>query len=178
MLNVARLSAARVRIEKLLAKLFDKAHAKISSIMAVRTFTMPESGHASVTSPQPPLSDASSSLLYNTEHKPANPHERQNGITFEGQDKLPKLPIPDLESTCKNYLEALKPLQTKWEQNDTAAAVQEFLRDEGPELQSRLKKYASGKTSYIEQFCTSLSHTKYLLRKFGSVNILASYREF
>lgn len=178
MLNVARLSAARVRVEKLLAKLFDKAHAKISSIMAVRTFTMPESGHASVTSPQPPLSDASSSLLYNTEHKPANPHERQNGITFEGQDKLPKLPIPDLESTCKNYLEALKPLQTKWEQNDTAAAVQEFLRDEGPELQSRLKKYASGKTSYIEQFCTSLSHTKYLLRKFGSVNILASYREF
>lgn len=139
---------------------------------------MPESGHASVPSPQPPLSDASSLLLYNTEHKPANSHERQNGITFEGQDKLPKLPIPDLESTCQNYLEALKPLQTKWEQYDTASAVQEFLSGEGPELQSRLKKYASGKTSYIEQFCTLLSHTKYILRKFGPVTILVSYREF
>lgn len=146
--------------------------------MAVRTFTMPESGHASVPSPQPPLSDASSSLLYNTEHKPANSHERQSGITFEGQDKLPKLPIPDLESTCQNYLEALKPLQTNWEQHNTAAAVQEFLSSEGPELQSRLKKYASGKTSYIEQFCTLLSHINYILRKFGPVTILVSYREF
>lgn len=143
--------------------------------MAVRTFTMPESRYASVTSSQPPLSDASSSLLHKTEHKPATSHERQNGITFEGQDKLPKLPIPDLESTCQNYLEALKPLQTKWEQNDTAAAVQEFLRGGGPELQSRLKKYASGKTSYIEQFCTLSSHTNHILRKFGPVTLHTSY---
>jgi len=27
------------------------------------------------------------------------------------------------------------------------------LKSEGPELQERLKKYANGKTSYIEQFC-------------------------
>ena len=93
------------------------------------------------------------------EHHLAPPHEHKNGITFAGQEMLPKLPIPDLESTCQNYLEALKPLQTNREQKDTAAAIRDFLKDEGPELQSRLKKYASGKTSYIEQFCTLLSHT-------------------
>lgn len=77
------------------------------------------------------------------------PHE---GITFASQDKLPKLPIPDLASSCNKYLAALKPLQSPREQSDTRRAVQEFLRHEGPELQEKLKKYAEGRTSYIEQF--------------------------
>ncbi|KAI9792334.1 MAG: hypothetical protein M1816_002559 [Peltula sp. TS41687] len=74
------------------------------------------------------------------------------GVTYAYQDKLPKLPIPDLESTCKRYLEALKPLQSAREHEDTVAAVQEFLKKDGPQLQERLKKYATGKSSYIEQF--------------------------
>lgn len=74
--------------------------------------------------------------------------------TFASQDKLPKLPIPDLESTCKKYLTALKPLQTHREHRDSVGAVQQFLKADGPELNERLKKYATGKTSYIEQFCT------------------------
>lgn len=126
--------------------------------MALPTFSLLESHHASLSSSLPP-SNASSSLFHNPEHDFAPPHERKNGITFAGQEMLPRLPIPELESTCQNYLEALKPLQTNREQKDTAAAVREFLRGEGPELQSRLKKYASGKTSYIEQFCTWSSHT-------------------
>lgn len=75
------------------------------------------------------------------------------GITFAAEDKLPKLPIPDLESSCNKYLQALKPLQTAREHADTKVAVDEFLKTDGPELQERLKKYATGKTSYIEQFC-------------------------
>jgi len=75
------------------------------------------------------------------------------GITFAAQDKLPKLPIPDLESSCKKYLAALEPLQNRREHSDTKAAVDDFVRTEGPELQERLKKYATGKSSYIEQFC-------------------------
>ena len=75
------------------------------------------------------------------------------GVTFAAQEKLPKLPIPDLESSLEKYKEALFPLQTHREQADTASAVSEFLKSEGPELQSRLKKYAISQTSYIEQFC-------------------------
>jgi carnitine O-acetyltransferase len=79
--------------------------------------------------------------------------KHKQGITFAAQDKLPKLPIPELESTATKYLAALKPLQSSRERADTKQAVEEFLKSEGPELQERLKEYATGKTSYIEQFC-------------------------
>jgi len=82
----------------------------------------------------------------------SNQPKHQQGITFAAQDKLPKLPIPELESSTTKYLAALKPLQTPREHAETQQAVEEFLRSEGPELQARLKKYANGKTSYIEQF--------------------------
>lgn len=82
-----------------------------------------------------------------------NDRQIKPGITFAGQDKLPKLPIPELGSTCKKYLDALKPLQNIHEHEETESAVQEFIQNEGPELQERLKKYATGKTSYLEQFC-------------------------
>ncbi|KAK5660968.1 hypothetical protein OQA88_12343 [Cercophora sp. LCS_1] len=76
----------------------------------------------------------------------------KGGVTFAHQDKLPKLPIPDLERSCGRYLAALKPLQSNREHADTKRAVEEFLRGEGPELNEKLKKYAEGRTSYIEQF--------------------------
>lgn len=80
---------------------------------------------------------------------------RGGGLTFSGQDKLPTLPIPALDHTCKKYLAALKPLQGPREHSHTQRAVEEFLRTDGPELQEKLRQYAVGKTSYIEQFCTS-----------------------
>lgn len=76
----------------------------------------------------------------------------EGGITFAAQDKLPKLPIPELEKTCEKYLAALRPLQSPREHAETKHAVREFLKSEGPELQEKLKKYAEGKSSYIEQF--------------------------
>ncbi|CAI4212523.1 unnamed protein product [Parascedosporium putredinis] len=76
----------------------------------------------------------------------------ERGITFAGQETLPKLPIPELEQTCDRYLAALKPLQSYREHADTKHAVREFLKNEGPDLQEKLKKYALEKTSYIEQF--------------------------
>ncbi|ROV97735.1 hypothetical protein VMCG_07396 [Cytospora schulzeri] len=81
-----------------------------------------------------------------------NEEKSYPGVTFAHQDRLPKLPIPELESSCKKYLAALKPLQSAREHSDTRQAVQEFLRHEGPELQEKLKNYAEGRTSYIEQF--------------------------
>jgi carnitine O-acetyltransferase len=76
------------------------------------------------------------------------------GITFAAEDSLPKLPIPDLESTLKKYLSSLDPLQTAREHADSERAVADFLRTSGPELQEKLKAYSEGQTSYIEQFCT------------------------
>lgn len=81
-----------------------------------------------------------------------NPKSKQ-GITFAHEDSLPKLPIPDLEGSCKKYIAALKPLQSPKEHSDTVLSVSEFLKADGPVLQDKLKKYASGKNNYIEQFC-------------------------
>ena len=85
-----------------------------------------------------------------------NLFESKPGVTYASQDNLSKLPIQELPVVCKKYLEAVKPLQTKREHAETVAAVREFLKTDGPELQERLKKYASDKSSYIEQFCKHL----------------------
>ncbi|KAK4031258.1 acyltransferase ChoActase/COT/CPT, partial [Parachaetomium inaequale] len=76
----------------------------------------------------------------------------KGGVTYAHQDDLPKLPIPPLEVSCEKYLTALKPLQSAREHAETRHAVQAFLRNEGPELNEKLKKYAEARTSYIEQF--------------------------
>lgn len=78
---------------------------------------------------------------------------KSGGVTFAAQDDLPRLPIPELSTSCEKYLRALKPLQTPRDHVETQHAVAEFLKDDGPGLQEKLKKYAQGKTSYIEQFC-------------------------
>ena len=74
------------------------------------------------------------------------------GITYAAQDNLPKLPIPELSSSMNKYLEALAPLQSNREHDETRAATREFETGEGKQLQEKLKKYATGKSSYIEQF--------------------------
>lgn len=88
------------------------------------------------------------------------PHEKDSpklakkaGVTFAGQDKLPKLPVPELKASLDKYLESLRPLQTAREHRESEAAVADFIKTDGPELQEKLKKYASNRTSYIEQFC-------------------------
>ena len=140
--------------------------AKSPSTMAVRTFTMSKSLNKTLESSHSPNNDADRSSQPNvqkpyseSQRQPLASHKFDNnpGITFAAQDKLPKLPIPELDKTCQNYLKALRPLQSRREQEDTAAAVADFLKNDGPELDSRLKKYATGKTSYIEQFCKSTS---------------------
>ncbi|KAI6121053.1 carnitine acetyl transferase [Pisolithus croceorrhizus] len=72
--------------------------------------------------------------------------------TFANQDKLPKLPIPPLEDTCKRYLKALRGLQDDREHAATTRAVQRFLEGEGPQLQERLIEWAASRASYIEDF--------------------------
>ena len=130
--------------------------------MLVRTFTMPKSLNESLANSQPPASEVERPSAQNivksysdAQKEPLANHgvKEKPGITFDAQDKLAKLPIPELESTLRRYQDVLRPLQTRREHEDTKGAVHEFLKGEGPELQSRLKKYATGKTSYIEQFC-------------------------
>lgn len=72
--------------------------------------------------------------------------------TFQYQNKLQKLPIPDLKSTCENYLSVLKPLQTEQEHKQTIEATNKFLNGIGPYLDDQLRNYSQNRSSYIEQF--------------------------
>ncbi|KAG6370995.1 hypothetical protein JVT61DRAFT_10711 [Boletus reticuloceps] len=72
--------------------------------------------------------------------------------TFANQDALPKFPIPPLEDTYKRYLIALRGLQDDEVHAATTLAVQKSLEGDGPALQERLKQWAAGRASYIEDF--------------------------
>lgn len=73
--------------------------------------------------------------------------------TYQHQDSLQKLPIPDLTETCANYLKVLKPLQTESEHEQTVKAVESFLKSgTGKYLDLELRTFAKTRNSYIEQF--------------------------
>lgn len=72
-------------------------------------------------------------------------HSPPTGRTLAYQDKLPKLPIPPLEDTCRRYLKALEALQDEKEHAATKEAVKDFLENEGPKIQEKLKEWAKTK---------------------------------
>lgn len=73
--------------------------------------------------------------------------------TFYYEEKLPKLPIPDLGETCKRYLASLQPLQTSEQHLQTQQAVEAFqASSDGKHVQEKLIDYAMDKNSYIEEY--------------------------
>jgi carnitine O-acetyltransferase len=78
---------------------------------------------------------------------------KTNGDGGKEASKLPKLPLPKLEDTCKRYLRALEALQDDEEHERTKGVVKEFLESgEGEKWQKRLEEYNEGVDSYIEEF--------------------------
>lgn len=67
------------------------------------------------------------------------------------QKSLPRLPIPKLEKTCERYLNALEPLVSPEDLENTRVLVHAFKNNEGAELDSllRRKDKANKQTSYI-----------------------------
>ncbi|ORX36165.1 acyltransferase ChoActase/COT/CPT [Kockovaella imperatae] len=91
--------------------------------------------------------------------------------------KLPKLPVPKLEDTCKRYLRALKGLQDEEEHHRTEVAVNEFLtHGEGEYWQKKLLEYNEGVDSYIEEFWyeSYLSHAESVVLSLNPFFVLSS----
>ncbi|RXK42108.1 carnitine O-acetyltransferase [Tremella mesenterica] len=92
-------------------------------------------------------------------------------------DKLPKLPIPELRDTCQRYLRALEGLQDPDEHSRTRSVVEEFLNNgEGEKWQKRLKEYDQGVDSYIEEFWyeSYLSHADSVVLSLNPFFVLSS----
>lgn len=89
-----------------------------------------------------------------SEHSLAN----LTSVTYGGQSKLPRLPIPTLEETLIKFPKVLEALQDDEERQETKRAVKEFLTGVGPELQRALVEYeksgfeAGTLGSYVEEF--------------------------
>ncbi|TFY81213.1 hypothetical protein EWM64_g2802 [Hericium alpestre] len=74
--------------------------------------------------------------------------DQEGQQTAGKKTKLPKLPIPDLEDTCRRYLTALEGLQDPTDHEHTRHAVEQFLNGEGPRIQEKLKAWAEKKDRY------------------------------
>jgi Choline/Carnitine o-acyltransferase len=85
-----------------------------------------------------------------------------NNITFAFQSKLPKLPIPPLEDTCRRYLQALVALQDEDEHELTKKAVKEFLDGDGPKIHAQLVGWAKDKDRCVRK----LSLRRILVERF------------
>ena len=74
--------------------------------------------------------------------------------TFGNEDRLPRVPLPTLDDSCRRFLEWCAPLLTPDELAETEAAVAEFLAGPGPELQARLEEYdrSPGVRSWLDTF--------------------------
>ena len=74
--------------------------------------------------------------------------------TFELQDKLPLLPIPDLKQTCEKFLAWVKPLLNDGEFQKTSRTVKKFMHvdGEGAKLQESLIEWSQrkGMGSWLE----------------------------
>jgi carnitine O-acetyltransferase len=128
--------------------------------MAIRTFTKPSNSLDKEITLPVNIKMAQNGNTVSSSPKdtsPSSPQRFKAGKTFAHQADLPKLPIPDLESSTHRYLDSLRPLQSAKEHHESKIAVREFLKYQGQDLQDKLKKYAEGKSNYIEQFCMYLS---------------------
>eukprot|EP00239_Pterosperma_sp_CCMP1384_P010159 CAMPEP_0197863696 /NCGR_PEP_ID=MMETSP1438-20131217/41359_1 /TAXON_ID=1461541 /ORGANISM="Pterosperma sp., Strain CCMP1384" /LENGTH=655 /DNA_ID=CAMNT_0043481695 /DNA_START=110 /DNA_END=2077 /DNA_ORIENTATION=- len=61
---------------------------------------------------------------------------------------LPRLPIPELESSVKRLLETVKPISHRSEYKEMVEQAEEFLAGPGPKLQEELKKIDASHTGY------------------------------
>lgn len=61
--------------------------------------------------------------------------------TFQYQEKLPTLPIPNLDKSCDSFLEWAEPLLTDLQFENTKNIVQDFKNNEGFILQSTFAKH-------------------------------------
>lgn len=86
--------------------------------------------------------------------------------TFDNQSKLPRLPIPDLESTAQRYKRSLVPLLSQEEYQQASAKVDRFVNsDLGKRLQERLhdldKREAALGLSWIDRLWLDKGYLEY-----------------
>lgn len=83
-------------------------------------------------------------------------HQRRRknfqGVTYGRQKDLPSLPVPDLQNTIDRYLLSVQPYcRTSQQFESQKAKCAEFLKQEGPILQSRLLDLAKNTSNWMSK---------------------------
>ena len=72
--------------------------------------------------------------------------------TFEFDNDLPPLPLPDLKDTLSTYLESLRPLVTSEKEfAEIENIVREFENGIGQELHERLQQRAATEKNWVRE---------------------------
>lgn len=69
--------------------------------------------------------------------------------TFQNEDILPSLPLPELKQTLDKYLDSVRPHVTEEEFNETERIVKEFENGVGKRLQEKLLKRAQQMRNWV-----------------------------
>ena len=69
--------------------------------------------------------------------------------TFENEQALPSLPVPDLKSTMALYLDTVKPVVSAEEYQQTEKIVERFINGDGLKLHEHLVKRASNHRNWV-----------------------------
>lgn len=79
-----------------------------------------------------------------------------SALTFGNEDQLPRVPLPELETTCERFLQWCAPLLTEEELAQTRKSVAEFLEPDSPAhtLHAALRAYNDepGVASWLDTF--------------------------
>ncbi|TID23217.1 hypothetical protein CANINC_003234 [Pichia inconspicua] len=71
-------------------------------------------------------------------------------LTFEREDSLPKLPLPEIEKSIFQALEALKPLISEDDFHNVVEKAETFVAsNQAKTLQSHLQKLADENNNYL-----------------------------
>lgn len=70
--------------------------------------------------------------------------------TFEYEESMPSLPVPDLQKTLHRYLDSVKPHVSPEQYRQTEIIVQQFASGIGKELHQKLKNRADNMKNWLE----------------------------
>ena len=81
-----------------------------------------------------------------------------NFPTYYFQPLLPKLPVPDLNTSCDRFLASMRPVLSEEEYRNLFCEVIEFKEKEGPILQSYLCRRAATMTNWLKDIWLQLAY--------------------
>jgi carnitine O-acetyltransferase len=88
--------------------------------------------------------------------------EPLSALTFRGQSKLPKLPVPDFNDTILRLKESLKPIAwSDIEYTSVVKKVDDFATNLGPILHSRLLERAKQGSHWLEEWWDDTGYLGY-----------------